>query len=200
MTALARSTLCLAALLAAGPALAGKDDAVGKPINTLVQAIKLERDELAFKQFASDEQGKRLVGDADWSKATAAQKKEFTELFNKLFARLGFPKFREYFQYLDAVNVGQTKTEGAKALADTVILINHPLKKQELKVKFELLKAAGAWKVVDAEVQGMGMDSMLKSIREGNELPKLLKDQGMEGLLKKMRETLKEEEAKQPKK
>lgn len=198
MTALARSTLCLAALLAAGPALAA-GDAVGKPINTLVQAIKLERDELAFKQFASDEQGKRLVGEAEWAKATPEQKKEFIALFDKLFARLGFPKFREYFKYLDAVNVGQSKTAGAKAFADTVIVINHPLKKQELKVKFELLKAAGAWKVVDAEVQGMGMKSMITTIREDNGLPALIQKGGVGALLEKMRQTLKEVEASQPK-
>src|SRR5512132_1630928 len=114
-----RSIACLAVALATAPALAAKDPAMAKPVTTLVQAIKQQRDELALKQFAAEEQGKRLVGEADWAKATDAQRKEFTDLFQKLFAKLGFPKLRQNFQYLEAVNVGNTEASGSKGSADT---------------------------------------------------------------------------------
>lgn len=192
-----RTATVVVAFLAAGQAFAAKDPAVTKPVNTLIQAIKQGRDELALKQFATEEQGKRLVSEAEWAKATPAQKKEFQELFQKLFAALGFPNFRENFKYLDAINFAGTSPTATGALADSVIVLDHPMKKQELKVKFELLKAGGGYKVVDAGIQGMGMDSMLKSIRDDNKLPEIVARDGFEGLLKIMRERLAEVQKKQ---
>ena len=65
-----------------------------------------------------------------------------------------------------------------------MILINHPLKKQELKVKYETVKQGAGYKVIDVAVLG---DSMLTGIRDDQIRP-IMKDGGWDNLLKLMKE------------
>ena len=129
------------------------------------------------------EQGKLMVADA-WSKGTDAQRKEFQDLFLTLFGKIAFPKIRKNFENLDTVLYEEPTVEGDTAKIASTILINHPLKKQELKVKYQLVKQSSAWKVVDVAVLG---DSMLIGIRDDQVQP-LLKEGGWDALLKAMRE------------
>ena len=78
----------LVALTLAVPALAApskETEAVTKPVKTVVQSVRYERDAAALKHFGSEEQGKFLLGDA-WAKGTDAQREEFKQLFQGLFA------------------------------------------------------------------------------------------------------------------
>ena len=61
-----------------------------------------------------------------------------TEYDEVLFAKKAFPKVRDDFKYLDAVNYGEPKVEGDKAHVGSVISIQHALKKQEYKLNYEL--------------------------------------------------------------
>ena len=177
-----RMLLAVVALLSFS-ALASPKDEVGKPLKTVINSVRYGKDLAALKVFASDEQGKFLVADS-WARGTDAQRKEFQELFVSLFAKIAFPKIRKNFENLDTVLYEEpTVTEPTAAMGST-ILINHPLKKQELKVKYQLVKQAGAWKVVDVSVLG---DSMLTGIRDDQVQP-ILKEGGWDALLKAMRE------------
>ena len=162
---------------------ASPKDAVSKPLKVVVNSVRYGKDKLALKFFAGDEQGKALLGD-DWTKGTAAQRKEFIELFQQLFAKMAFPKIRKNFENLDTVLYENPEIKGSAAKINSTILINHPLKKQELKVSYTLVKEGGGWKVVDVAVLG---DSMLKGIREDQIIP-IMKDGGWDGLLKAMRD------------
>jgi len=155
---------------------------VSKPLKTVVNSVRYGKDKMALKFFAADEQGKALLGD-DWAKGTDAQRKEFSELFQQLFAKMAFPKIRKNFENLDTVLYENPDIKGNTAQISSTILINHPLKKQELKVSYTLVKEGG-WKVVDVSVLG---DSMLKGIREDQIIP-LMKEGGWDGLLKAMRD------------
>jgi len=174
---------CLLALMVAVPAFAAesKDDPT-KPIKAVVGSVRQGRDVAALKYFAPEEQGKLLTGDY-WAKGTEAQRKEFTSLFQTLFAKMAFPKIRENFKNLDTILYEAPKTEGNQATVGSTILINHPLKKQELKVKYTVTKEASGWQVVDVAVLG---DSMLQGVRDDQVIP-LLKEGGWDGLLKAMR-------------
>lgn len=173
-----------AALLLSLPALAGTPkDEVSKPLKTIVNSVRYGKDNAALKLFASEEQGKLLVADS-WAKGTDAQRKEFQELFMTLFGKIAFPKIRKNFENLDTVLYEEPTITGDTASIASTILINHPLKKQELKVKYQVVKQAGAWKVVDVAVLG---DSMLTGIRDDQVQP-ILKESGWDGLLKAMRE------------
>ena len=171
------------AVLLSLPALAGPKDELSKPLKTIVNSVRYGKDNAALKLFASDEQGKLMVADA-WSKGTEAQRKEFQDLFLTLFGKIAFPKIRKNFENLDTVLYEEPTVEGDTAKIASTILINHPLKKQELKVKYQLVKQSSAWKVVDVAVLG---DSMLIGIRDDQVQP-LLKEGGWDALLKAMRE------------
>jgi phospholipid transport system substrate-binding protein len=188
---LARSLALVVALGVAAPALAA-DEAVVKPLKTVIGSVRYGKDLAALNQFAGEEQGRLLLG-ADWDKASAAQRKEFTELFRTLFAKMAFPKIRSNFEHLGTVLYDTPEVSADKAKVASIIVIDHPLKKQELKVKYKMAKEGAAWKVVDVSVLG---DSMLEGIRD-DQIKPLLKEGGMDLLLKTMREKAKELE-KQP--
>lgn len=188
---LSRSLTLAVALAFAGHAFAAGNDDITKPLKTVVSAVKEGRDALAIKQFAGEDQGKLLTTD-DWDKATPDQRKEFQSLFQQLFAKLAFPKIRDNFKNLGAVTYDAPAIEGTKATVGSTIVIEHPLKKQELKVKYQLTQEGKTWKVVDVAVLG---DSMLAGIRDDQVKP-LLKEGGWPKLLDAMRAKAKELDAK----
>jgi phospholipid transport system substrate-binding protein len=178
---------CLIAVLTFASAAAAADDATHKPLKIVIGSIRQSRDLAALKQFAGEEQGRLLLGDA-WEKGTPAQRDEFIKGFHTLFGKIAFPKVRQNFENLDTILYEKPKLEGDKAEVDSLVRINHPMKKQELKLRYQLVKDKGAWKVVDVAVLG---DSMLKGIREEQIIP-IMKEGGWDGLLKAMRDKLAE--------
>lgn len=184
--AIMKTTLTLALLLSL-PALAGPKEELSKPLTTIVNSVRYGRDNAALKLFAAEEQGKLLVADS-WAKGTDAQRKEFVALFHDLFARMAFPKIRKNFEHLDTVLYEDPKVDGGRAEIGSTILINHPMKKQELKVRYQLIKDGAAWKVIDVSVLG---DSMLTGIREDQIIP-IMKEGGWDNLLKLMKDKQKE--------
>lgn len=193
MNAPLRTVSLLAALCFAVPALAAPNEAVSKPVKTTVQAVRFGKDDLAIKNFGGEQQGRFLLGEA-WDKGTDAQRKEFVTLFHSLFSQIAFPKVRENFKNLAAINYEDPTVEGDTARVASTVVIEHPLKKQELKLKYTLMKDKAAWKVVDVAVLG---DSMLTGIRDDQVQP-LLKEGGWDALLGAMR--AKSEELKKEKK
>jgi phospholipid transport system substrate-binding protein len=183
-------TFALTLSLAGSVAWAAKDEAVVKPIKTVVQSVRFGKDTAALKHFAGEEQGRLLLGDA-WMKGTAEQRKEFVQLFQTLFAKLAFPKVRENFKHLETVLYEDPKVTADRAEVSSTIVILHPLKKQELKLKYQLVKEPSAWKVLDVAVLG---DSMLTGVREDQIVP-IMKEGGWDGLLTAMREKAKELES-----
>ena len=177
------ATASLLALLSAGLTYAAPADDVKKPISAVLGNVRQSRDLKALQQFHTEEQGKALLGD-DWAKGTDAQRKEFKELFSRIFGKVAFPKIRSNLEHLAATPFGKIDVQGETAKAEQVLVIMHPLKKQELKLKYDVAKDKGAWKVVDVAVLG---DSMLKGIREDQIIP-IMKAGGWDNLLKVMRE------------
>ncbi|MFP2925203.1 ABC transporter substrate-binding protein [Pyxidicoccus sp. 3LG] len=186
MNARFRTLTFLAAMAFTVPALAApKDDAVAKPVKTVVQSVRYERDAAALKHFGSEEQGKFLLGE-QWTKGTDAQRKEFVQLFQDLFAGIAFPRVRENFKNLDSITYEPAEVTGNEATVASTIFIKHPLKTQEMKLKYRLTKDAAAWKVVDVTVLG---SSMLTDIRDSQVQP-LLQQGGWDLLLTRMRTEL----------
>ncbi|MFT3839865.1 MAG: ABC transporter substrate-binding protein [Myxococcaceae bacterium] len=179
-----RTALALAVTICALPAFAASQkDEVTKPLKTVVNSVRYGKDLAALKLFASEEQGKSLMGD-HWAKGTDAQRAEFQKLFLSLFGKMAFPKIRKNFENLDTVLYDEPTVTGDKAEVASTILINHPLKKQELKVKYSLVKGKAGWQVIDVAVLG---DSMLKGIKE-DQIDPLFKDGGWDNVLKAMRD------------
>ncbi len=180
----------LGLLALAHTAAAADDAAVTKPIKTTIGSIRYGKDPNAIAQFAGEEQAKSVLGD-DWSKGTPAQQKEFVSLFHQLIAKMAFPKFRENFKYLEAPLYEPAKIEGSKAEVKSTLPIMHPLKKQELKVKYDLVKQAAGWKIVDVALMGVGGDSLIDFSRK--EISPVMKKSGWDVTLEKMRKVLAEQ-------
>ncbi len=161
---------------------AGPKDEVSKPLKVVINSVRFGKDLMALKNFAGEEQGRFLLGD-NWEKGTDAQRKEFVELFYQLFGKMAFPNIRKNFENLDTVLYDEPKITGDRAEIGSTILINHPMKKQELKVKYAMIKAKSGWQVIDVSVLG---DSMLTGIRD-EQIKVIYKDGGWDGLLKEMR-------------
>ncbi len=178
-----RSLALLATVAFSLPPLAKPDETVTKPVKTVVQSVRLSKDDLALKQMADDAQGRFLLGD-DWEKGTAEQRKEFSELFNSLFSKIAFPKVRENFKNLESITYDDPAVEGEKAKVKSVVIINHPMKKQEMKLQYSMVKEQGAWKELDVAVLG---DSMLTGIRDDQVRPIFAKG-GWDNLLTLMRQ------------
>ncbi|MBL8923568.1 MAG: ABC transporter substrate-binding protein [Myxococcaceae bacterium] len=178
-----RTLLVVATLALAAPALAGPKDDISKPLKVIVNSVRYGKDLAALKLFAGEEQGKFLVGD-EWAKGTDAQRKEFIDLFHQLFGKIAFPKIRKNFENLDTVIYDEPTVTGDKASIASTILINHPMKKQELKVKYDVAKVGGQWRVIDVSVLG---DSMLTGIRD-DQIKPIYKEGGWDNLLKLMRD------------
>lgn len=174
--------LGLLLLSAIGHAATPKDE-VTKPLKVVVNSVRYGKDLLALKSFAGEEQGKELMGE-QWAKGTDAQRKEFVDLFFQLFGKIAFPKIRKNFENLDTVLYDEPVITGDRAAIGSTILINHPMKKQELKVKYQLIKGKAGWTVIDVSVIG---DSMLKGIRE-DQIEPLFKEGGWAGVLKAMKD------------
>lgn len=179
-----QSLALLTALALALPAAAEKaaDKAPIKPLTTLISGVRYGKDALALQQFDGVAQGRFLFG-ADWAKGTPAQQKEFTRLFHAVLAKRAFPEMREKFKHLQAVQYEDPKVSGEQATVGSTILILHPMKKQEMKVKYTVVKGAGGWKVLDVSTLG---DSMLTGLRDEQVRP-LLQEGGWEAVMKALR-------------
>ena len=176
--------LAIAALVALPALAASPKDEVSKPLKTVVNSVRYGKDLVALKQFDTEEQGKYLLGDA-WAKGTEAQRKEFSQLFLDIFGKVAFPRIRKNFEHLDTVLYDEPTVTGDQASIGSTILINHPLKKQELKATYTLKKYAGGWKVIDVLVKGLG-NSFLSDVRD--QIDPLYKEGGWDSVLKAMRE------------
>jgi phospholipid transport system substrate-binding protein len=189
--------LRLAALTAATlfilPAAADPAQAVQRPVQTLVQSVRYERDALALRQLDGEAQARALLGEA-WEAASAEERAEFVRLFHGLFAAIAFPQVRDNFEHLETILYDAPEVDGEKASLTSTIVILHPLRKRELRVRYDLVRSGEGWRVVDAHVLGTGGESMLTEIRTEQIVP-ILADGGMTLLLELMRTRLEQVQA-----
>lgn len=184
-----RTTAVLSALaLLATPFAARAAENLEKPVKTLVTSVRYGKDAMALKFLDGEAQGAILLGD-EWAKADAASKAEFISSFHQLFAALAFPNIRQNFEHLETTLYAAPTVNGDKGQVVSTIVILHPLKKQEIKVQYDLIKRKDGWKVVDVTVLGTGGNSMLTDIRNDQVKPLFAKG-GWAELLRLMKDRL----------
>lgn len=184
-----RSACCLIFLLSnlvvGGQSKPSED--VSNPVKTVVTLIRKGTDGQVFKQVDMNSVGRYLLGDY-YSKATKEQLTEFNSLFQTVFSKIAFPRIRENFKDVNAITYEPPIVEGSRGTVASTIFIKHPLKTQEMKVKYILVKTAGSWKLTDVAVLGT---SMMEGIRDDQVRPSLAAG-GMEKLLEELRTKKKE--------
>lgn len=156
-------------------------DEISKPVKALFQTVRTSKDDQAFRYFATEEQGRYLLG-GYWDQGTNTQRTTFTQLFQSIFKKVAFPSIRENLKTLSSVIYEPPAIRGNEATVKSIIVLDNPLKKQEMKLQYSLVKIKGAWKVVDVAVLG---SSMLAGIRD-DMLQPLLKEGGWNAVLDAM--------------
>jgi phospholipid transport system substrate-binding protein len=167
-------------------------DDVEKPIKTFISAIRYGKDEIAKKLIDGETQAKLLTGDA-WAQGSAADKAELVSLFQVVFQGIAFPKLKDNFQKIETILYDKPKLEKEMAEIDSTLVVLHPMKKQEIKVRYLLSKSKAGYKLVDVTFQGD--KSMLTNIKDDQVTP-LLAEGGWPKLLEALRERAKEINAK----
>lgn len=181
------SALFAALLAFTLPAAAGDAD-VEKPIKTFIGAVRYGKDEMAKKLIDGEGQGRVLLGPG-WDQGTAAQRKEFVSLFSDIFSATAFPKLRENFQKIETIVYGKPEVTNDSAQIDSTLVVLHPLKKQEIKVRYSLSKGKSGYRLVD--VTFAGDKSVLSNIRD-DQLAPLFAEGGWPKVLDMLRERSKE--------
>lgn len=182
-----------AVLAVAATALAGRpaaaDPGVEKSIKTLITSVRYSKDTLALGQLDGETQAKFLLGDY-WEKGTEQQRAQFIRDFHALFAALAFPQIRANFEHLETTLYDPAKVDGNRAESHSTIVILHPLKKQEIKVKYDLSRHKSGWKIVDVTVLGTPRPSSFLNDIRNDQVQPLLKQGGWDRLLGAMTDRL----------
>jgi phospholipid transport system substrate-binding protein len=178
----------LAALLAIAAPAAASDADVEKPIKTFIGAVRYGKDEVAKKLIDGEAQGRVLLAD-HWDSGTAEQRKEVVALFANVFSAIAFPKLRENFQKIETIVYGKPAVDKDRAELDSTLVVLHPMKKQEIKVRYTLSKTKSGYKLVD--VTFAGDKSVLANIRD-DQIQPLFAEGGWPKVLEALREKSKE--------
>lgn len=179
------------------PALGGPAEAaasaskVKKPIQTFVNAVRYDKTALALKYVDGQAQGALLLG-ADWSKGTPAQQAEFIKLFHVVFSQIAFPKLKDNLQKIETILYGAPEEKDGYTEITSTLVVLHPMKKQEVKVRYRLSETKGAYRLVDVTFEGD--ESLLTHVRDEQIRP-LMADGGWDGLLEQLRGRVAEIEA-----
>jgi phospholipid transport system substrate-binding protein len=155
------------ALVFAHPARAAGSD-VEKPIKTFISAVRYGKNDVAKKLIDGEAQGRVLLPDA-WDAATPEQRKEFVALFADIFSGIAFPKLKENFQKIETIIYGKPTVDKDRAEIDSTLVVLHPMKKQEIKVRYALAKGKAGYRLVD--VTFAGDKSVLTNIRDDQIAP-----------------------------
>jgi phospholipid transport system substrate-binding protein len=157
------------------------------PVKKMIAQIRASQDAQALNQMEMVSISRYLLG-AYYDKATEQQRNEFSNLFQSLFARIAFSRVRENFKNLASIYYDPPAISGNEATVASLVIIDNPLKKQEIKMRYTVVKGRAGWQVKDVAVLG---SSLLESIRDDQVQP-VLKEGGMEHLLQVMRDKKRE--------
>ena len=159
------------------------DDEISKVVKSLYINLRAGKSAKVFQLVDLDAVSRNLLQE-DYQKGTEAQRKEFASLFRSLYTKISLPDIREKFRKAAAVTYDRPEVNGGEAWIGAILVFDNPLKKQELKLKYSLVKNNKGWRVTDVAVFG---SSIVQTIRNDQVKPVLEKD-GLDALLKAMRE------------
>ncbi|MGB5438476.1 MAG: ABC transporter substrate-binding protein [Gammaproteobacteria bacterium] len=180
-------TLAFATL---APAETSAIDAVRTTVNAVLEILKNNSmDKDARRSAMTAEIGKRFDFAAmsqrtlatNWKKATDEEKREFTELFTQLIQNSYVGKIEAYTN--EVVEYPAEKAKGKKALVETLI----KTASADIPVNYKLYNKGGDWLVYDVIIEGVSLISNYRSSYQT-----IVKKEGFDGLMSKMKEKLKE--------
>ena len=188
--------LTLGLSLAFAPVISAENsaiDAIRTTVGAILDTLKNDSLDKAGKRSAMEtEIDKRFDFRAmaqrtlatNWKKASDAEKQEFTDLFGQLIQSSYVGKLEAYTN--ETVEYVTEKIKGRKALVETLIITASA----EIPINYKLYSKDGNWLVYDVVIEGVSLISNYRSSYQT-----IVKKEGFDGLMAKMKAKIKELEA-----
>jgi len=120
----------------------------------------------------------------NWKKASDAEKQEFTDLFKQLIQSSYVGKLEAYTN--ETVEYVAEKVKGRKALVETMI----KTASADIPLNYKMYSKDGNWLVYDVIIEGVSLISNYRSSYQT-----IVKQEGFDGLMAKMKAKIKELDA-----
>jgi len=120
----------------------------------------------------------------NWKKASDAEKQEFTDLFSQLIQSSYVGKLEAYTN--ETVEYVTEKVKGRKALVETMI----KTASADIPLNYKMYSKDGNWLVYDVIIEGVSLISNYRSSYQT-----IVKKEGFDGLMAKMKAKIKELDA-----
>ena len=120
----------------------------------------------------------------NWKKASDAEKQEFTDLFSQLIQSSYVGKLEAYTN--ETVEYVAEKVKGRKALVETMI----KTASADIPLNYKMYSKDGNWLVYDVIIEGVSLISNYRSSYQT-----IVKKEGFDGLMAKMKAKIKELDA-----
>jgi phospholipid transport system substrate-binding protein len=151
--------------------------------------VKTDIKKLAAKLLDYEELSQQSLK-RHWGGMSAAQRKEFVAVFQELIERHYVKQVRTGIDY--GVTYKSEKVDGGKGDAKTVVHIKRKGRMADTIVDYKMLKKAGKWLVWDIMTDEDEYSSLVVNYR--SEFNKLWAKDGYDGVMKKIRKKVSEEE------
>ncbi|MCS3801621.1 ABC transporter substrate-binding protein [Niastella sp. OAS944] len=152
-------------------------------VKTMVQSIKNGHDAEALKQIDIASMSAFLLEDYT-GPSTNQQQAEFASLLSSYVSKYIFSKLHDNFKQAVSIDYGAPEINKDAAGLLSTFKIDNPLKKQEVKLKYSLIKTKKGWKVTDFTFAGDR--PVLANLRDDKIRP-LLKAGGLSNVINEMR-------------
>src|SRR5262245_21323247 len=118
-----------------------------------------------------------------WEKLSAAEQKNFVQLFRDLLQKVAYPKSADFFGDLHIEFVGE-HIAGSDAVVETSV--SHP-KEGQVTIEYKLHQVGNHWLLTDVLLDSV---SLVTNVR--TQMQQVIAKESYQGLLKRMREKLTE--------
>jgi phospholipid transport system substrate-binding protein len=151
-------------------------------LSTQERTANTKAQKVSEETIAVPDLAKRVLG-PQWSKLSATEQKDFTQLLAQLLQKIAYPKSAEFFGELKIDYTGE-KLNGTGATVETKV--SHP-KEGQVSIDYELHQVNGKWMIDDVLLDSVSLVTNVQS-----QIQQVITKESYQGLLKRMREKLAE--------
>lgn len=181
------------------PVIAEAADTIGSTITTTIKALQdavtagekqpaAEVDATLRKILAPvfdfSEMARSSLG-SNWNKGTPEQQKEFVDLFSERLAKTYLKRIKDNVKDADYHLLKET-VDGEHGMVQTTVID----KGDKIRIDYRMINKEGSWRVYDVVIESVGLVTNFR-----NEFGAIVRKEGFDGLLKRLRDKVAESKA-----
>jgi phospholipid transport system substrate-binding protein len=181
------------------PVIAEAADTVGSTITITIKALQdavtagekqpaAEVDATLRKILAPvfdfSEMARSSLG-SNWNKGTPEQQKEFVDLFSERLAKTYLKRIKDNVKDADYHLLKET-VDGEHGMVQTTVID----KGDKIRIDYRMIHKEGSWRVYDVVIESVGLVTNFR-----NEFGTIVRKEGFDGLLKRLRDKVAESKA-----